>query len=112
MPHPPSAPLTDPPMRCDLCLHRLCLFKTRSQAAKACDEGRVWVNDQPARSSKLLHPGDRVRFQDRLRRREEEIEIVSVPAGMVSRAAARELYRLLAQRELEDPWAPPPRSAP
>jgi len=94
-------------MRCDLCLHRLCLFKTRSQAAHACDEGRVWVNGQPAKASRLIHPGDHIRFQDRMGRAEEEVEILALPEGSVSRAVAREMVRVIAHRLLEDPWAAP-----
>jgi len=94
-------------MRCDSALHRLCLFKTRSQAARACAEGRVWVNEQPARASRLIHPGDRIRFQDHLGRLEEEVEILSLPEGSVARAAAREMVRVLSRRRLEEPWALP-----
>ncbi len=31
-------------VRIDLVLHSLCLFKTRSQASRACADGRVWLN--------------------------------------------------------------------
>src|SRR5512140_762323 len=100
-------------MRCDQCLHLLCLFEHRSQAGKACDEMRVWVNGQSAKASKLVRPGDRIRFSDRLGRVEQEIELLALPAGSVSRAAAKNLYRVLSRRELEDPWTqggPPPES--
>jgi ribosomal 50S subunit-recycling heat shock protein len=91
-------------MRIDLCLSRLCLFKTRSQARSACEEGRVLLNGQAARPSREVHPGDRICFRDRLGRVEEEVEIVATPEGNVSRAAARELYRVLARRAVANPW--------
>lgn len=68
-------------MRCDLCLNRLCLYKTRSQAAKACLEGRVQVNGQPARAARPIRPGDRIRFQDPTGRFEEEVENPRFPRG-------------------------------
>jgi ribosomal 50S subunit-recycling heat shock protein len=92
-------------MRIDLCLHRLCLFKTRSQAGKACEENRVWLNGQLARASKVVHPGDRIRFLDRLGRCELEVEVLAVPEGSVSKAAAREMYRELSRRTVGDPWS-------
>ncbi len=95
-------------MRIDLCLSRLCLMKTRSQASKACDEGRVFLNGQPVRPAREVHPGDRIRFQDRFRRYEEEVEVLALPEGNVSRAEARDLYRQIAKRVLEDPWGGEP----
>jgi ribosomal 50S subunit-recycling heat shock protein len=72
-------------MRIDLCLSRLCLMKTRSQAGKACDEGRVFLNGQPARAAR---------------------------EGNVSRQDARELYRVVGRRALEDPWEGGPKAEP
>lgn len=89
-------------MRIDLCLSRLCLFKTRSQAGRACDEGRVWLNDKPARSSREVHAGDRIRFTDPLGRWVEEVEVMDLPQGQVSRAAARDLVRVLSRKSLDE----------
>jgi ribosomal 50S subunit-recycling heat shock protein len=94
-------------MRIDLLLSRLCLQKTRSQAARACDEGRVWLNGQPARSSREVRPGDHVRYLDRLGRVEEEVVILAIPQGSVSRIAAREMYRVI-ERRLPETGATPP----
>lgn len=91
-------------MRIDLLLHALCLFKTRSQASRACAEGRVWLNGHPVRASRIVHPGDRIRWRDPLSRWEEEVEILEVPAGQVSRVAARDLYREIYKRAVDDPW--------
>jgi ribosomal 50S subunit-recycling heat shock protein len=91
-------------MRCDLLLSRLCLFRTRSQAGRACDEGRVRVNGRVAKAACEIRPGDRILWTDPLGRHEEEVEILSVPAGSVSRAAARDLYRRVGGRALPGPW--------
>jgi ribosome-associated heat shock protein Hsp15 len=39
-----------------------CLFKTRSEALKACRTGKVSVNGQPAKAHRLLHIGDELRI--------------------------------------------------
>jgi len=91
-------------VRIDLLLHALCLFKTRSQATKACAEGRVWLDGQPARASREVRPGSRVRWRDALGRTEEEVEVVEVPERQVSRAAAKDCYREVFKRVIEDPW--------
>lgn len=94
-------------MRIDLLLSRLCLFKTRSQAARACDEGRVFLNDRPAKAAAEVRPGDRIRWTDRFVRWEDAVEILSVPEGSVSRAAARDHYRMNDRRPLGGPWDAP-----
>ncbi len=91
-------------MRIDVLLHSLCLFKTRSQAARACADGRVWLNDQPVRASRIVRPGDKIRWRDPLGRFEQEVEILEVPAGQVSRTAARGMVREIAKRAIDDPW--------
>jgi ribosomal 50S subunit-recycling heat shock protein len=86
-------------------LNHLCLFKTRSQAGKACDAARVWVNGETARSSRAIKPGDVIRFRDALGRHEEEIEVLEVPEGPIPKARAREMYRIIAHRRIENPWS-------
>ncbi len=48
--------------RVDQWLDIACLFKTRSEAQKACRNGKVEVNHQAARPHRLLHAGDEVRI--------------------------------------------------
>ncbi|MCA9730188.1 MAG: RNA-binding protein [Candidatus Eisenbacteria bacterium] len=91
-------------MRLDLVLNHLCVFKTRSQAGKACDGGRVWVNGEAARASRPVHVGDVIRFRDSLARFEEEIEVLEVPSGPVPKSRAREMFRVLERRRIENPW--------
>ena len=47
-------------MRVDKWLFAVRLFKTRAQAAEACRTGKVRLNDSPAKSAKLLRPGDTI----------------------------------------------------
>ena len=92
-------------MRIDLVLSRLCLVKTRSQAGRACEEGAVRLNDRPVKPSATVRPGDRVVLLDPAGRFEREFEILALPPEhSLSRAAARDLYRLREQRAVEDPW--------
>ncbi len=44
--------------RLDKWLNFTCLFKTRSQATKACDDRKVKVNDQVVKPAKLIKVGD------------------------------------------------------
>lgn len=46
--------------RIDKWLNISCLFKTRSQAAQACEERRIKVNGEVAKPAKLVKPGDRI----------------------------------------------------
>lgn len=91
-------------MRIDLVLHNLCLFKTRSQASRACAEGRVWLNGSVVRSSHPVRVGDRIRWIDSLGRAEREIEVLEIPDGQVSKADARAYVREIARRAIDDPW--------
>ena len=47
-------------VRIDTWLKVARIFKTRTQAARACRSGRISVNGQPAKSHRLLSPGDRI----------------------------------------------------
>jgi len=44
--------------RLDKWLKVACIFKTRSQATRACDERRIRVNGQVAKASRLIKAGD------------------------------------------------------
>ncbi len=47
-------------MRLDLWLDIACLFKTRSEAQKACKNGKIDVNGQPAKPHRELKVGDEI----------------------------------------------------
>lgn len=106
-----SADAAPPPvgggLRVDVALDRLCLMKTRSQAAKACSLGHVFINGELARASKEVRVGDRLRYQDRLARHEEEVLILHLPERAVAKAFARDCYERISRRLIEDAEAPP-----
>lgn len=91
-------------MRLDLLLDRLCLFRTRSQAAKACDGSRVRLNGQVARSSRTVKVGDLITYRDPGDEFEREVEVLVVPERQVSKAQARECYLIRSERRIERPW--------
>ena len=47
-------------VRIDKFLWAVRLFKTRSVAAEACKKGRVTLDDQPVKSSRLIRRGDQI----------------------------------------------------
>jgi ribosomal 50S subunit-recycling heat shock protein len=63
------------------------------------------LNGSEARASREVHPGDRIRFRDALGRLEQEVEILEVPQGRLSRAQAHEMVRTIEKRIIDDPWA-------
>lgn len=86
-------------LRLDVFLNKVRLLKSRTLAKEACDRGKITVNGEPAKGSRSVHPGDRVRID--LTVRVIEVEVVEVPAGQVSRKDARELYRVIEDRRVE-----------
>lgn len=80
------------------------IFKTRSQATKACDEGEVKVNGERAKAAKLIKPGDKLTIKARTHYR--ELEVVDISFKSISAKEARELYReqqkqMLPEEDLE-----------
>ena len=49
-------------LRLDVWLDIACLFKTRSEAKRACEGGKVDVNGQSAEPNRQLREGDRLRI--------------------------------------------------
>ena len=78
-------------VRLDVWLDVACLFKTRSEAQRACQTGRVSVNGQRAKAHRDLKPGDRLEIQRPLGRR-QEVLVVGLADRHVQRAEARALY--------------------
>ena len=52
-------------VRLDVWLDVACLFRTRSEAQKACRAGKVSVNGQPAKPNRHLRIGTRLRSDGR-----------------------------------------------
>ncbi len=86
----------DVDLRLDVFLNKVRLLKSRTLAKEACDRGKITVNGEPAKGSRSVHPGDRIRID--LAVRVIEVEVVEVPAGQVSRKDAHDLYRVIEDR--------------
>ena len=78
-------------MRFDLALYALRLFKSRSQASVAIQDGAALLNGQLVKPSHGVRPGDRITLAGPGVRR--TCEVIGLPQGSLSRAAARELVR-------------------
>ena len=78
-------------VRLDIWLDVACLFKTRSEAQKACRGGKIDVNGQPAQPKRLLRPGDEVLI-GRPFGRKQRLVVKGVADKHVSKADARLLY--------------------
>jgi len=78
-------------VRLDVWLDVACLFRTRSEAQKACRSGKIDVNGQPAKPNRLLRPGDELLI-GRPFGRKQRIVVKGLADKHVSRADARQLY--------------------
>ncbi len=85
-------------VRLDVWLDVACLFKTRSEARRACDGGKVEVNGQHAKPHRTLREGDRLRIS-RPFGRHQDIVVRALLDRHVTRTEARALY---------DDLTPPP----
>ncbi len=77
--------------RLDRWLDVTCLFKTRSEAQKACRGGKVDVNGQAARPNRTVRPGDEVVITRGGGRRQTVI-VRGVAPHHIPKAEARALY--------------------
>jgi ribosome-associated heat shock protein Hsp15 len=78
-------------VRLDIWLDVACLFKTRSEAQKACRGGKVDVNGQGAKPHREVRPGDEIVLTRPLGRR-QRIIVRAVTDQHMPKAQARELY--------------------
>ena len=78
-------------VRLDVWLDVSCLFRTRSEAQKACKGGKVAVNGQSARPHREIRVGDEIRITRPAGRRQTVI-VRGLTERHIDRAAARELY--------------------
>jgi ribosome-associated heat shock protein Hsp15 len=79
-------------MRLDLWLDIACLFKTRSEAQKACKTGKIDVNGQPAKPHREIKVGDEIVIQ-RPQGRRQRVVIEGVADRHLPKSEARELYK-------------------
>lgn len=78
-------------VRLDVWLDVSCLFKTRSEAKRACEGGKVTVNGQAAKPNRLVREGDRLRIT-RPYGRHQDIVVQIVLDDHVKKSEARALY--------------------
>jgi ribosome-associated heat shock protein Hsp15 len=77
--------------RLDVWLDIACLFRTRSEAQKACRIGRVDVNGQPAKPHREIRPGDEVVIARPLGRK-QTVLVQGLAERHVAKTDARALY--------------------
>jgi ribosome-associated heat shock protein Hsp15 len=78
-------------VRLDVWLDVCCLFRTRSEAQKACKGGKVEVNGQSARPHREIRVGDEIRITRPAGRR-QTVVVRGLAERHVAKAVARELY--------------------
>lgn len=86
-----DAPRPTLDVRLDVWLDVACLFRTRSEAQRACQNGRVEVNGQRAKPHRLVRVGDRLRI-DRPQGRRQDVVVEGLADRHVAKAEARALY--------------------
>jgi ribosome-associated heat shock protein Hsp15 len=79
------------PVRLDVWLDVACLFKTRSEAQKACRLGQVSANGAPAKPHREVKEGDQLVIARPLGRR-QLVTVLGLADTHVAKADARRLY--------------------
>ena len=77
--------------RLDVWLDVACLFKTRSEAKRACEGGKVDVNGEHAKPHRVIREGDRIRIS-RPFGRHQDIIVRIVIDQHVKKAEAKVLF--------------------
>ncbi|MGH9237988.1 MAG: RNA-binding S4 domain-containing protein [Vicinamibacterales bacterium] len=78
-------------IRLDIWLDVACLFKTRSEAKRACEGGKIDVNGDHAKPNRLVREGDRVRIS-RGAGRVQDVIVRIILEQHVRKTEARALY--------------------
>ena len=78
-------------VRLDVWLDVACLFKTRSEAKRACEAGKIAVNDQTAKPNRIVREGDRLRI-NRPFSRHQDVIVRIVIDDHVKKSEAKALY--------------------
>ncbi|MGE0445896.1 MAG: RNA-binding S4 domain-containing protein [Vicinamibacterales bacterium] len=86
----PSTPATSS-VRLDVWLDVACLFKTRSEAKRACEGGKVEVNGEHAKPHRVIREGDRLRISRPFGRHQDVIVRIVLDTH-VKKAEAKALY--------------------
>jgi ribosome-associated heat shock protein Hsp15 len=78
-------------VRLDVWLDVSCLFKTRSEAQRACRGGKVDVNGQPSKPHRLIKAGDEIVIS-RAPGIRQTVSVLALADKSIPRAEARLLY--------------------
>jgi ribosome-associated heat shock protein Hsp15 len=78
-------------VRLDIWLDIACLFRTRSEAQKACKAGKVAVNGQAAKPHREIRPRDEIEIGRPLGRKQKLI-VYALADKHVAKSDARALY--------------------
>lgn len=78
-------------LRLDVWLDVACLFRTRSEAQKACKMGRIDVNGQTAKPHREVRAGDEIVISRPLGRK-QTVVVRGLADRHIAKAEARELY--------------------
>jgi ribosome-associated heat shock protein Hsp15 len=79
-------------VRLDVWLDVACLYRTRSEAQRACQGGKVEVNGQSSRPHRQLREGDQICLSRPFGRR-QTLTVLSLADRHVPKAEARQLYQ-------------------
>lgn len=78
-------------VRLDVWLDVACIYRTRSEAQKACRGGKVEANGQPAKPNRRLRVGDELDIS-RPFGRTQKLKVVALADKHIAKAEARALY--------------------
>jgi ribosome-associated heat shock protein Hsp15 len=78
-------------VRLDVWLDVACLFKTRSEAQRGCNGGKVDLNGEGARPNRQVRVGDKLEITRPFGKR-QIVEIKAVTADHLPKAQARKMY--------------------
>ena len=78
-------------VRLDVWLDVACLFKSRSEAKRACEGGKVEVNGENAKPHRMLREGDRIRISRGYGRHQDVVVRIAIDQH-VKKSEARALY--------------------
>lgn len=78
-------------LRLDVFLDVSCLFRTRSEAQRACKGGKVSVNGHSVKPHREIHVGDVLEITRTLGRR-QRVVVTGLAAKHIPKADARKLY--------------------
>ena len=82
---------SEKPVRLDKWLQTARIFKTRTRAHKACEERRITVNGEVAKSAKMIKVGDRITAKTKNRYR--ELVVLGIAFKSIPAREAKELYQ-------------------